>query len=111
MIETGNEKVLERLARVHANFSENFPFTFLLIARAEMRNIRHIVIHLRGIVLLIGWSIYASGGSNSNENFQFRVIGIVFTLNTIAAAALANATSYFLTLITVCKKPHPLGAL
>ena len=95
-IGTGGDKILERLSRVHANFAEYVPFTLLLIAFAEMRGIHPIIIHLLCITLGIGRSVHAWGVSNSSENFRFRVIGMGFTLNTIAAAALANAVSYFL---------------
>jgi len=95
-IGTGGDKVLERLSRVHANFAEYVPFTLLLIAFAEMRGIHPIAIHLLCIALLIGRTFHAWGVSNNTENFRFRVIGMGFTLNTIAAAALANAVSYFL---------------
>jgi len=95
-IGTGGDKVLERLSRVHANFAEYVPFTLLLIAFAEMRGIHPIAIHLLCIALLIDRTFHAWGVSNNTENFRFRVIAMGFTLNTIAAAALANAVSYFL---------------
>lgn len=95
-IGTGGDVVLERLSRVHANFAEYVPFTLLLIAFAEMRGIHHIVIHLLCIALLIGRGFHAWGVSNRKENFRFRVTGMMFTLNTIAAAAVSNVVSYFL---------------
>lgn len=93
-IGTGGDKLLERFSRVHANFAEYVPFTLLLIAFAEMRGIHHFVIHILCVALLVGRSVHAWGVSRSAENFRFRVIGMMFTLNTIAAAALANVASY-----------------
>jgi len=95
-IGTGGDKILERLSRVHANFAEYVPFALLLIAFAELRGINHIVIHILCIALLIGRSAHAWGVSKSVENFRFRVIGMVLTIYTIGAAALANAISYLL---------------
>ncbi len=95
-IGTGGDRVLERLSRVHANFSEYVPFTLLLIALSEMRGIHHVIIHGLCLALLVGRCAHAWGVSNRTENFRFRVIGIALTLNTISAAAVANAVSYFL---------------
>ncbi|MEI6572370.1 MAG: MAPEG family protein [Alphaproteobacteria bacterium] len=95
-IGTGGDKSLERLSRVHANFAEYVPFTLLLIAFAEMRGIHYIVIHILCIALLVGRTVHAWGVSKSAENFRFRVIGMMLTIYTIGAAALANAVSYFL---------------
>ena len=95
-IGAGGDKILERLSRVHANFAEYVPFTLLLIAFAEMRGIPHIVIHLLCLALLGGRLVHAWGVSNTSENFRFRVIGMMFTLNTIAATALIIVASYFI---------------
>jgi uncharacterized membrane protein YecN with MAPEG domain len=93
---TGGNVDLERAIRAQGNFAEYVPFTLLLIAFAEMRGINPIAIHLLCVALLIGRTCHAWGVSNNTENFRFRVIGMGFTLNTIAAAALANVASYFL---------------
>ena len=95
-IGVGGDRVLERLSRVHANFAEYVPFTLLLIAFAEMRGILHIAIHLLCLALLIGRLVHAWGVSNTSENFRFRVIGMIFTLNTIGATTLIIAVSYFI---------------
>ena len=93
-IGTGGDKMLERTARVHANFSEYVPFTLVLLTFAEMRSINHIVIHLLCLTLLLGRLLHAWGVSKKHENFKFRVTGMMLTLNTIGATALAIGYSY-----------------
>ena len=94
-IGTRGDKNLERAARVHANFSEYVPFALLLIAFAEMRGIQPLFIHLLCLALLLGRLLHAWGVSMINENFKFRVSGMMLTLFTMGFAALANAYSYF----------------
>lgn len=93
-IGTGGDKMLERVSRVHANFAEYVPFTLLLIGFAEIRGVHYVVIHLLCVALLIGRLFHAWGVSKDRENFRFRVLAMIFTLNTIAASALAIALSY-----------------
>ena len=94
-IGTGGDKILERASRVHANFAEYVPFTLLLIAFAELRGLPAFIIHLLCLALLTGRVIHAWGVSKTVENFRFRITGMMFTLNTIGAAALCILASYF----------------
>jgi len=87
--------MLERTARVHANFTEYVPFALLLIAFAEMRGINPMIIHLLCLALLSGRLAHAWGVSKEVENFKFRVTGMMLTLFTIGITALTIASTYF----------------
>jgi hypothetical protein len=94
-IGTRGDKMLERTARVHANFTEYVPFALLLIAFAEMRGINPMIIHLLCLALLSGRLAHAWGVSKEVENFKFRVTGMMLTLFTIGITALTIASTYF----------------
>ena len=95
-IGSGGDKRLERASRVHANFAEYVPFGLLLIAFTEIRGMPSAIIHLLCLALLSGRLLHAWGVSKDTENFRFRIAGMMFTLNTIGAAALFILVSYFI---------------
>ena len=93
-IGTRGDKMLERTARVHANFCEYVPFALLLIAFAEMRGVHQIILHGLCLALLGGRVAHAWGVSKEVENFKFRVTGMMLTLITTGITALAIAYTY-----------------
>ncbi len=86
-IGTGNNPLVERAMRVHANFAEYAPFTLLLIYFAEMAGAHAFVVHLLGAILLAGRCIHAVGVSRAPEDFRLRVAGMILTLSTILLAS------------------------
>lgn len=85
----GNEPVLARAMRVHANFAEYVPLALLLIYLLEAGGAPPLAIHLLGAALLAGRLLHAWGVSQVREDFRFRVAGMALTFSAIVAAALA----------------------
>jgi uncharacterized membrane protein YecN with MAPEG domain len=79
---------LKRAIRVHANFAEYVPLALLLIFFLEQKSGYTLGVHILCLALLLGRFIHAYGVSQPEENFSFRVVGMVLTLTTIISASL-----------------------
>lgn len=79
---------LIRAIGVHANFAEYVPFTLLLLAFAEMQNLRAGFLHFLCVVLLLGRLSHAYGVSQAKEDLRFRVAGMLATFFVMIATAL-----------------------
>jgi uncharacterized membrane protein YecN with MAPEG domain len=84
----GGDALLERFARIHANFAEYVPLALLLLAMLEWKGLNPWALHALGLILLLGRLIHAYGMSQEKENFRFRVTGMMATFGTITIAAL-----------------------
>ena len=84
----GGNVRLRRAMGVHANFAEYVPLALLLMAFIELNGLPGWLIHLLGVALLIGRLVHAYGVSQSNENYRFRVFGMMLTFSTIGGSAL-----------------------
>ena len=84
----GDNEVLLRRIRAHGNFVEFVPIALLLLALAEHTGMGSLLIHLFGIVLLVGRISHAYGISQTNEVFIFRMVGSLATLTVIAILSL-----------------------
>ena len=82
----GNSEML-RAMRVHANFAEYVPFTLLLLGMLELQASPAWVLHALGVLLLVARCSHAYGVSQSDENFRFRVLGMMGTFTTMGTAA------------------------
>ena len=87
---TGLNKSVERAIRVHANFAGYVPFALFLIAILEINKSHIIITLILCYILLIGRIIYAWGVSTEDENFSYRVAGMVLTFSVIVFAAAMN---------------------
>lgn len=85
----GGDAVLARRMRVHANFAEYVPLALLLLALAESLGTHAWLLHGLGIALLAGRISHAFGMSQPDENFTFRVAGVMATFWMIGLAAAA----------------------
>ena len=85
----GNQALLERAARAHANFAEYVPLTMLLIFFAELQVAASWLVHGLCFVLLIGRLSHAYGVSQPNENYAFRVTGMAMTFTVLLTAAVS----------------------
>ncbi len=83
----GNNKLILRAMRVHANFAEYVPFALLLMAFAESLDTMPWMIHGLGIALVLGRLLHAYGVSRSPEPLSFRVRGMMLTFAVLAVAA------------------------
>ena len=87
----GDDKVMLRAMRVHANFAEYAPLGLLLIYLVEMSGAAPLLVHALGSSLLLGRSSHAYGVSQIREKYAFRVAGMAMTL-----AALTVSSAYLL---------------
>ncbi len=83
----GNADLLRRI-RVQANFAEYVPLALILLALAESLSTPVWLLHVFGVMLLIGRIVHAFGVSQANEQFAFRVSGVALTMTMLAGAAL-----------------------
>jgi uncharacterized membrane protein YecN with MAPEG domain len=93
-IGTGEDPLLARAIRVHSNFAEYVPIALILIFFVEIRTTANLLIHGLCIALIIGRIVHAYGVSQVEENYSFRVSGMVLTLGCIIFASLRLITSY-----------------
>lgn len=84
----GDDAILLRRMRVHANFAEYAPFALLCMGLAEGVGVASLVIHIIGVVLVAGRYIHAYGVSQQPENFKLRVTGMTATFTAIALSAI-----------------------
>jgi uncharacterized membrane protein YecN with MAPEG domain len=85
---SGGQPLLRKAIRAHANFAEYVPMALLLIALAESQGVWPSVIHGLALSLLAGRLLHAYGVSQLQENFRYRVSGMVLTFTAIGSASL-----------------------
>ena len=93
-IGAGDNPVLARAIRAHANFAEYVPIALLLIIFVEGRTGAGMLVHGLCIALTVGRIIHAYGVSQVKENLRLRISGMILTLGTIIYAALRLIVSY-----------------
>jgi len=81
------DPAMERAMRVHANFAEYTPFALLLLYMLETNGGNEIWLNILCAALLAGRVLHALGLAKANENFRYRVTGMVMTFTVIGAAA------------------------
>ncbi|MCX4190572.1 MAPEG family protein [Methylophaga sp. OBS3] len=93
----GNVPELQTAIRLQANATEYIPIALILILLLEMMNISVWLIHLVGIILIIGRVLHVMG--LKNNDLSKRVLGMKVTLFLIIALAVLNiaylAMGYF----------------
>ncbi len=85
-IGTQGDKALERAARVHANFAEYVPMALLMLWFVEQAGYPAWIVHALGLVLVFARTVHAIGYSRVNEDFRFRVVGMMGTFSVLAFA-------------------------
>ena len=91
---TGNNQMLERAVGVHSNFAEYTPITLILIYFFETQTESVTLIHVLCISLILGRLLHAYGVSQIEENFRFRVTGMILTLGCLIAVSIRLIASY-----------------
>jgi uncharacterized membrane protein YecN with MAPEG domain len=86
---TGEDRLLLRASRAHANFAEYVPMILLLMALAESTGAPRLLLHGIGLAALIGRSLHAYGIRQEPEPLVFRKYGMILTLFAIVAAVIA----------------------
>lgn len=83
----GGQAVLERSARVHANFAEYVPAALILLGFVEAQGWPSLAIHVLCLALLAGRLSHAFGVAREPENFRFRVTGMALTFTVLGLAS------------------------
>jgi uncharacterized membrane protein YecN with MAPEG domain len=73
--------------RVHANFAEYTPIAIILVGFVEGLKYNVIIVHILLTAFLLGRIIHAYGLSKIDEDFRFRVFGMVLTFNVITISS------------------------
>jgi uncharacterized protein len=87
----GDDTLLRRLTRAHANFAENVPLCLVMLGFAEQLGSSQALLHALGALLLGGRVLHAYGVSREPEPIWFRVVGYAATCCALAGASLACA--------------------
>jgi uncharacterized protein len=85
----GADRELMRRMRVHANFVEYTPYALILMALVESLAAPKLLLHALGLTLLTGRCLHAYALSQTPHILQMRVLGMILTLTTLLAGAVA----------------------
>ncbi|MES2771014.1 MAG: MAPEG family protein [Pseudomonadota bacterium] len=85
--DAGNQALL-RAVRAHSNFAEYAPLSLLLLCFVELSGAPSLFTHALAICLIAGRLSHAYGVSQIEENFRFRVVGMVMTFSVMVGASL-----------------------
>ncbi|MEO3475611.1 MAPEG family protein [Roseomonas sp. CAU 1739] len=87
---TGGDRMLERVARVHANCAEYVPIFLATLLAAELCGAPAMALHAAGLAMLAGRVAHAAGMSRDPDIVPLRAGGMILTLTGLVfAAALA----------------------
>ena len=89
-IGSGGNDALKRAIRAQGNFSEYVPQGIILIACLELNGAPWWLVCIPGITLIIGRLIHAVGINEPHPYYKKRVLGMVFTFNTLIALVVLN---------------------
>ena len=88
----GSEKDMLKRMRVQANCAEYAPIGILLLAMAEMQGMPGWLVHVFGLMLLLGRMMHAYGLGSTPQVTKSRLWGMYLTVGMILATAIANIT-------------------
>ncbi len=91
----GNDDVLQKMIRAHANFTEYVPFIVLLILAAEYRQMPQLFLVFIGVLLVSGRYIHAYHFYTHQNGYTLRVLGMVLTLTACICGMFGLLTSFF----------------
>ena len=87
---SGGLEDLERAIRAQGNFAEYVPFGLILIACLELNGAPWWLVCIPAITLTIGRVIHAQGITEPPPYTRKRVLGMVFTFNTLIGLVILN---------------------
>ena len=90
----GGHATLERRMRAQGNLTEYAPLALILIGTLELADFSDLVIHLLGILLVVGRLLHGWALSFTPGNSIGRTGGMVLTLTVIGAAAVLNIAKF-----------------
>lgn len=86
----GDDSLLNKRIRVHANFIEYAPMGLILLLMAELQGAPLWVCHILGIMLLAGRIMHAKGLASQPQITSLRKYGMIITFMMLTFAAIAN---------------------
>lgn len=89
-IGSGGDAALERAIRAHANFAEYVPLSLLLLLMLELQGAWPTLVHILGLVLLVGRAWHAIGITDVEEVLSRRRLGMIATFTVLGFAAFGN---------------------
>ncbi len=84
----GNNAIMLRRMRAHGNFAEYVPLALVLMMLLELQNQSIWMVHVVGMLLLLGRVSHAIGVSRAIGTA--RILGMVLTFAALIVGALAN---------------------
>jgi uncharacterized membrane protein YecN with MAPEG domain len=82
----GDNILITRAIRAHANFTETVPISLILILILEYKEYGNIALAITSL-LTLARLVHAYGISQVNENFKLRIFGTASTMITIISAS------------------------
>jgi uncharacterized protein len=91
---TGDHPALARAIRAHGHFAEYVPMALLLIGFAHASGASSVVLNIWGAALLLGRCLHCYGLSQVEEDYRFRVTGMMLTMLTIISSSIFILTRH-----------------
>lgn len=92
----GEDVTLLRRTRAQANCAEYAPFGIIMMAIAETLSAHPLLLHVMGILLVIGRIGHAYGVGGPDMNFKWRTWGMILTLTSLGLGAAVNLVAVVL---------------
>lgn len=86
----GGDSELGRRIRVQGNFVEYVPMALIGMLLAELQGASALLVHLIGLLLIVGRGLHATALSQVPQNLQFRFFGMILTFLSLTLGALIN---------------------
>ncbi len=86
----GGQASLQQAVRAHGNAAEFIPLFIVLLAVYEINHAPAIALHIFGVVFILSRLAHAAGLYQSSGASSGRVAGMIGTLTTLVALAIAN---------------------
>ena len=97
-IGVGDDEVLARSVRVHANFAEYVPLILLLLAFAELAGTPGWLLHIAGVLLVLGRILHGIGLAASSGRSKGRFIGTLISFLLVVALSIGLIVNFVRTL-------------
>ena len=83
----GGDPRLAKALRAHGNFAEYAPLALFLIYLLETVAAARTLVHVYGVLLVVGRVVHAVGVGRVDEDYRFRVLGMACTFVVLVGAS------------------------
>lgn len=90
----GGDKELIKAIRIHGNFAEYIPIIILLMAFYEVNHGQVLLLHIVGVILVLGRIAHAVGLTISTGPNIYRQFGVLTTFIILIVLSLLNIVQY-----------------